>query len=97
MRSRVDFGALERSRIKGEPQSHRCDINALAKGIPRLHSNPVAIGFRVAAEGLPAEFRMIDDVSPRIHRYAEKVRTIIARIGIPSHVLRERVKCGISL
>src|SRR5262249_29170433 len=88
----VDLDAVGRPGIECEPQSERSYINSLSKGIKRLDSNPVTIDFRVAAEGLPAEFRMIDDVSSRIHGNAEKVRTIIAGIGIPAHILRERMK-----
>src|SRR5262245_24173234 len=88
----VDLDVFERSGIECQPQAERSDIDALTKCIERFDSNPIAIDFRISSEGLPAEFRMIHDVCPRVYRDAEKVRPVIAGIRIPSHILREGMK-----
>ncbi len=80
------------ARIQRQPQAARREINTLPKRIAWRHGNPIAVLLEIAAKGLPAKLRMIDNISRRIEGVAEEVRAVIAAIGIPFERRRKRVK-----
>src|SRR5262249_10672657 len=92
VRPRMDLDAIERPRIERQPETARRHINTLAEGIERLDSDPVTIGTQVAAEGLPAKLRMVDNVCAGVCRDTKKVRPVVAGVGVPAHVLWKGMK-----
>ena len=80
--SRVNLDGLEPAGIERQPQAAGRDICAHAKGIERLHLDPIAVHFQVAAERQPPEFGMIDEVRRSIKGVAEKVWTVIPRVNV---------------
>src|SRR5262245_58200352 len=89
----VDLDTVERTGVQIEPQSKGAHINALAKCVKRLNPDPITLRPDVTSESLPAKLAMLDNVRRRIRRNTEKVRTVITRVRIPSHVLWKRMKC----
>src|SRR5262245_39591564 len=73
-----NFNAVERSGVQGQPKTARRHIDAFAERIARLDFDPVALLPKIASKSLPAEVRMINDISSGVDRDAEKVRTVVA-------------------
>ena len=80
--SRVNLHGLEPTGIERQPQAARCDIDAHAKRIERLHLDPIPFHFDIGAERHPTEFGMIDEVRRSIKGVAEKVWTVIPRVTV---------------
>src|SRR5262245_49908666 len=94
MSSAVDLDTVKGTRIQSEPQSKRACVDALTKCVERLDPDPITLRPDITSERLPAKLGVLDHVRGRVRRNAEKVRTVITGVRIPSHVLWKRMKRG---
>src|SRR6185503_1454546 len=90
----VDGDPFKRASVERQPQTKRRDVNAFAERIERLNVHPLPHNTNIPAERLPAELRMIDNVSSDIERVTKEVWSIVATVRVPFMRRWKRMECS---